>query len=229
MGGASKSGFTFLEMLLAMAMMSMLAGSLYASLHIAFSTRDTAEAALQPVRAAGLAVEMLRQEIESSLPPVGILAGEFLGTDGQNDSGQDADTLRLHASAHESVSGERSSDIRKVEFAFELLSEGDEGVLVRRITTNLLAPEVPEPVEDVLCRNVTGLNFTYFDGQDWLDSWDSTTQGNTLPVAVQVSVAVGKRGEEGPQRGSYELSRLLILPCGGEEDGDGAAGQSRTQ
>jgi len=211
----NKSGFTLLEMLLAMSMMSMLAGSLYASLHIAFRARDSAAAAIDPPRTAELALELLRQDIESVLPPIGILAGEFIGTDAQDESGQDADTLILHSSAHNVAPGERASEIRQVELAFEPLSEGEEPVLVRRITTNLLAPEVPEPVEEVLCRNVRALNLSYFDGYDWLDNWDSTTQGNALPVAVEVFLEIDLAEPTESSEAGYKLSRIFLLPCGG--------------
>jgi len=227
-GGKNKSGFTFLEMLLAMGMMSILAGSLYASLHIAFRTRDSAEAQLDPVRTAQLAIELLRQDIESALPPTGILAGEFIGTDATDELGRDADTLTLHSSAHNASAGEIASDVRLVEFSFEPTSDGDKPVLLRRITTNLLAPEVPEPEEEVLCRSVLAWNISYYDGYEWLDAWDSTTQGNALPVAVQVTLEIGYPGEDGSEEESYRLSRSFILPCGGVESGEGTGTQSRT-
>jgi len=219
----NKSGFTLLEMLLAMSMMSMLAGSLYASLHIAFRARDSAAAAIDPPRTAELALELLRQDIESALPPIGILAGEFIGTDAKDESGQHADTLILHSSAHNAAPGERASEIRQVELAFEPLSEGEEPVLVRRITTNLLAPEVPEPVEEVLCRNVRALNLSYFDGYDWLDNWDSTTQANALPVAAEVTLEVSRSEQTDPNAHGYEVSRIFLLPCGGTAESSGGS------
>ena len=76
-----RAGFTLLEILLAMAMMSVLAGSLYTSLHIAFQARESSQAALSPVRAGQVATDLIRRDLESALPPRGILAGIFYGAD----------------------------------------------------------------------------------------------------------------------------------------------------
>lgn len=41
---------------------------------------------------------------------------------------------------------------------------------------------------------VTNLEFLYFDGMEWVDSWDSTEMGG-LPIAVHVSIAIMSREE----------------------------------
>ena len=41
---------------------------------------------------------------------------------------------------------------------------------------------------------VVFLQFTYFDGFDWLDSWDSSLDGG-LPMAVNISIAVVSESE----------------------------------
>lgn len=44
------------------------------------------------------------------------------------------------------------------------------------------------PEGQVLAPEVTSLQFRYFDGVDWLDSWDSSTE-ERLPNAVEVTIA----------------------------------------
>jgi len=217
----SSSAFTLLEMLIAMALMSMLAASLYASLHAGFRARGAAVAAIEPVRRAELAIELLRQDIESALPPTGILAGEFLGVDGKDDSGRDSDALLLHSSAHNPGPDETASEVRRVEFAAAVSAGGPEPVLVRRISTNLLAPETVEPWEEVLCRGVLAFNLRYFDGSAWLDGWDSGVLGNVLPLAVEVTLEVDRPKRERAPDGGYRVCRVLLLPCGRPADGDG--------
>jgi len=207
------SAFTLLEMVVAMALMSVLAASLYASLYIGFRARESAVAALEPVRTAELALELLGEDLESALPPTGILAGEFVGQDEKNDSGLDADTLRFHSSAHDPEQAERACDIRKIEIAFTSLPDGTERVLVRRITTNLLAPETVEPKEEILCRRVLSFNSRYFDGSDWQENWDSSSQGNVLPLAVEVTLEVERPTRRQTVANGYRLSRVFLLPC----------------
>ena len=208
-----RSAFTLLEMLVAMGLMSLLAASLYASLHIGFKARDSAVAAIEPVRTAQLAIALLREDIESALPPTGIMAGEFNGQDAQDSEGRDADTLLLHSSAHGPLQTERACGIRKIELALTSLPDGTQHVLVRRITTNLLAPETVEPEEETLCRGVLGFNLSYFDGSDWLDNWDSSSQGNLLPLAVEVTLEVERAVAEQPAASGYRFSQVFLLPC----------------
>ncbi len=215
-----ESAFTLLEMLVALGLMSVLAASLYASLYIGFRARDSAVAAIEPVRTVELAVELLREDIESALPPTGILAGQFIGQDAKDDSLRDADMLLFHSSAHSPEQGERACDIRKIELTFSSLPHGTERVLVRRITTNLLAPETVQPKEEILCRRVLAFNLRYFDGFDWYDDWDSSSQGNVLPLAVEVALEVERPAGEQPAATGYRLSRVFLLPCGrAAEDG----------
>jgi len=212
-GNGKESGLTLLEMLVAMALMGVLAVSLYASLHIGFRARRSAAAALEPVRTAELAMELVRQDIESALPPTGILAGEFIGQDAKDDLQRDADMLLLHSSAHGEDDGQSAPDIRRIELAVTSLSDGTGNVLLRRTTTNLLAPEMVQAEEEVLCRRVMAFNLRYFDGSDWLDNWDSSTQGDLLPLAIEVTLEVERPEATTPAAGGYRLSRVFLLPC----------------
>jgi prepilin-type N-terminal cleavage/methylation domain-containing protein len=232
-----RKGFTLLEMLVAMTLMSILAASLYASLHAAFKARDSALAAVGPAREAGLAMDLVCRDIESALPPTGILAGEFAGTDSQDATGHDADTLLFYAALTDGegervgtdsrygASGDAGTllmhsafangeqvqvgcDVKRTEFTCS--SDG----LVRVVTANLLSPEQVEPPGEIICRNVSGINFRYFDGSDWFDEWDSSAKDNALPLAVEVTLTVRRPGPTQAGAEDYRLCRLLVLSCG---------------
>lgn len=216
-----RSAFTLLEMLVALALMALLAASLYASLHIGFRARARAEAAVAPVRAATLPLELLRRDIESAPPPTGILAGAFVGQDARADgSAEDADTLVFY-SAVEDV-GRDGPMIRKIELALTAADDGKDSALVRRVTANLLAPETPEPVEDTLCRNVMSFNLRYFDGSSWVDSWDSSTRENALPLALEVTLKIRNLDSVRTDADGYRLTRVFLLPCGVAPSDEGA-------
>ena len=83
------------------------------------------------------------------------------------------------------------------------------------MTTNLLSPKVVDPEEHVLCRNVMSLNLRYFDGDSWLDEWDSTEDANSLPKAVEVDIEIANRVRRSSEE--MERRRLLqsfVIPCG---------------
>jgi type II secretory pathway pseudopilin PulG len=209
-------------MLVALALMGVLASALYASLHTGFRAQRRATAAIGPVRTASLALELVRRDLAAALPPTGILAGSFFGLDETDGStGADADTLTWHTSVGRPAPG--ASDIVMMELAVARLEPTGESALVRRVTTNLLAPEVQEPTEEILCRGVVALNLTYFDGSQWLDAWDSGTQSNTLPLAVEALLEVAREpAAHGEEPAPYQLSRVFLLPCGSLPDSEGS-------
>ncbi len=216
-----RAGFTLLEMLLAMGLMAMLAGALYASLSAGFRGRRAAEEALDPARRADAAMAMLGADLLSATPPTGLLAGEFTAQDARGEDGEPADELRFHALAPDQRGARPASPVRRVKFGIAADEETGETVLVRRTTVNLLAPQEPEPSVEVLARRVRSLDLAFYDGTAWLDSWDSTAVGDVLPVAVRVSIAVRVEGQEE----GYALGRVFALPCGrAPGQGVGAAG-----
>jgi len=211
--GIHRGAFTLLELLVATAMTAVLAGSLYATLHIALAAQGKATESLEHVRMAELAVELIRADIESAVVPKGILAGTFLGEDSANALGRASDVLMLHCAANGAQASEGTGDIRMVELACEPAEDGREMILVRRLTLNLLATRVEDPVEEVLCRSVRSFDLRYFDGLDWQDAWNSSSRDNALPLAVEVTLELVGGPNTGMEEGEHSFSRVLQVPC----------------
>ena len=205
--------FTLLEMLVATAMTAVLAGSLYATLYVCFKARRTALSAVENVRKASLAVEFLGTDLRSAVVPNGILAGLFLGASAVNSFGRDSDALSFYCTAAGSDDEEGRCDLRKVEFACQEVDGGEGMVLLRRVTANLLTTTVQDPLEEVLCRDVRSFGLRYFDGMEWLDDWDSSTQDNALPLAVEVALELEVAGRPDPAAVGYVTSCVFLIPC----------------
>jgi type II secretion system protein J len=212
-----QKAFSLIELLAAMALMAVLATALYGSLRIGFKARRSAEAAVEPVRRVQIALCLARQDIEAALPPKGILAREFYGTDQVDNRGYDSDSLLFCTSNYKPYPGETGCDIIQVELALVPSVVGiNENVLVRRITTNLLASSSPEPIEEILCRGVKSFNLGYFDGYEWQDSWDSVLQGNALPQAVEITLTIETADTDTntiSQQQDYQFTRTFVIPC----------------
>ena len=209
--------FTLLEMLVAMAMMSIIAGSLYASLSIGFKAKESSENSIEVKRSGRIVMDLLKREIVSALPPRGILAGKFLGTDSHDESGNDSDSLSFFSAAYSPAEDEVACDIIGVEIALSTREDTDEIVLVRGVTTNLLSPKSIEPYEDILCSGIESLNLRYYDGYDWLDEWDSGSHDDSLPEAVEISIRFKDKDDR--DRDNYNekeqgISCSFTLPCG---------------
>jgi general secretion pathway protein J len=203
-------GFTLLEMLLAMALTSVLAGSLYASMNTAFRGREAADRALGPAARVSATLAIIQDDLTAAVVPAGLLAGEFLGESSERDGGEAADVLYFHSRAADQSGLVPASPVVRVEYLVAEDEETGEAVLERRTTANLLAPEEPEATPVAICRGVQAFDVAYFSGTDWSDSWDSTTVGNALPLAVNVTVELEPSGAGEPP---YAMSRTFALPC----------------
>jgi len=202
------SGFTLLELLAAMALMGLVAMALYSSMYIGTKAKQSCSAAVKPYRALNPALEFIRKDLACALRPAGILAAQFQGTDQIGPEGNDADSLLFYCSTYIPSENEIACDVIKTEYALEERQGWDELVLVRRRTTNLLSPRTIEAEEEVICRGIHALDIKYYDGYDWLDCWDSTTQDNALPLAVEVTMTLVDM--EKASTGKYQKGNIGI-------------------
>lgn len=199
-------------------MTAMLAGGLYATLSAAFKARRNSNDEIGTFRRAELAADFVCTELRSAVVPNGILAGTFMGTDGTSITGRESDTVSFYRTADATDQDVCQGDIMMVELACEPSSRGTGMDLVRRVRRNLLAPTFYDMPGEVLCRDVLAMNIRYFDGMSWLDSWDSTTVENSLPLAVEVSLTIAS--DEPPSAGTtagfpaeYNTTHVLWLPA----------------
>jgi prepilin-type N-terminal cleavage/methylation domain-containing protein len=95
-GRTNTKGFTLLELLVAMTLMVVTASCLYTALYTGFKSRRSALAAIEPTSQAISAIELLKQDIYGVLPPTGVLAGAFVGSNSRSSKGADADSLEFH-------------------------------------------------------------------------------------------------------------------------------------
>ena len=233
--------FTLLEMILSMAMVAVLSGALYMSLTVAFKARDSAEAAVAPMRIAAVTMDLIRQDFESVPPPAPLpedpaevapvaLAGPFIGLAQAGGSGGGmTSTVQFHSigrdvlppaavAATGAIENPLAEGIRLIELGVR--SDVSPPVLVRRVTRNLLASTLPAPYEEILCRGVRSFFLRYFDGTTWHEEWDSTQLGDVLPLAVEVNLEIDKPSSQGqsPWFGDaraqvYRIVRVFPLAC----------------
>jgi type II secretion system protein J len=214
-------GFTLLELLIAMTMMTIIAASLYTSMSIGFKARESAERVVEKGRSAGIAVETIKNMVASAMVPSGILAGSFVGEDDENDGGYPADTLTFYTADYNPGEAEVACDIEKVEISMSARKNTNERVIVRKVTTNLLSPTTLDPDEEILCGNVRSMNLQYYDGSDWQDDWASSENDNSLPRAVKITIVLENtedaagvtKTDDDSEEALYEYTETIILPC----------------
>ena len=202
--------FTLIELLLAIGITAILAATVYASLMVATRTREQAAQTVGKDRALRLALDLVRRDLQAVPPPTGTLAGAFIGAD---DNRNDLVSFTT-ANAFLPPEG-RLSDLINV--SLSLVEDPDDTgtlMLVRDITTNLLAPSTQDPQTQVLTRGVTGWDVEYNDGSDWLDDWDSTQHDDTLPLAVRITLYHAAEESARSYRDEETISQIIWLLAG---------------
>jgi len=228
---AKPEAFTLLELLVAMTLMVVAASCLYSALYTGFKARRSAISAVEPTALAINAIELLKQDIYGVLSPSGVLAGAFVGIDSYGANGVDSDSLEFFTTHIYADDDYPAGGLGKIELALEEDTDEDHENyrLVRRVTSNLLPPRTIEADDQVLCRNVTSLNLLYFDGDGWVDEWDSTADANSLPLAVQIDIRIANNAissASAPQE--RRLLQSFAIPCGvwaKQEDESAESGQ----
>ena len=224
---STRSAFTLLELIVAMSLMVVVSSCLYSALYTGFRAYRTAQAAVEPTAVAMNVVEILKQDISGVLPPGSQLAGAFIGTDSGGIKGVDIDSLEFYTTHvytddTQSLAVTPTTDymplvggIAKVALLLEEDTETKDGtyLLLRQVTTNLLAPSMLEVDEQVLCRSVASLNLRYYDGTGWVDGWDSTADANSLPLAVEVDLEIAHHDKYSKEPQKRRLLQSFTIPC----------------
>ncbi|MBC8467966.1 MAG: prepilin-type N-terminal cleavage/methylation domain-containing protein [Planctomycetes bacterium] len=223
--------FSMLELLVAMVLMVVIASCLYTALYTAFRAKRSAMSAVEPTSLAINAIDLIKQDTYGVLPAGGILAGSFIGTDSLGVNGVNADSLEFYTTHIYSENDHTVGGLGKIELVLEEDTDynRENYRLVRRITTNLLSPRPIDPEEQVLCRNVKSLNLRYFNGDSWLEEWDSTADANSLPLAMEIDIQVlynTTSSNKEPQ--IRRLTQSFAIPCGGaaQEESQAESGGS---
>jgi hypothetical protein len=92
--------------------------------------------------------------------------------------------------------------------------------LYRAVTRNLLSQTQEPPFQQRLMGGVQSLVFYFYDGNQWLDSWDSAAQTN-LPLAIKVQIQLAAEGNASVSTLSAPIELVVLV--------DAQAGTNQTQ
>lgn len=115
-------------------------------------------------------------------------------------------------------------DVRRISY-WLLSGGGDSGGLARQEvklstsqdSTDVLPPNVPNEAAYLLAEEVRDLQFEYFDGNAWQDSWDSTQPGadGVTPIgpprAIAITITLARIGA-GPDAPTRSYRHVAAIP-----------------
>ncbi len=202
-----QSGMTLTELVLAIALTTLVAGSTGAILRSVDAVRERADRQMTLQQEARSAVGAIAASLQNAYRGSG---NEFVIEGLPNREGDfPADRVRVFTIGEYPVRlGEPESDVREGEFGLVAgPTDADLGVLVRRLdpTRN------PQPdgggVVERIAEHVLALQLAYFDGGQWRDDWPRTL--SSWPTAVRIDVAVASTSTP---RKVWSVSRTVSFP-----------------
>ncbi len=217
-GQAGERAFTLIELLLAMVIfavvLSAISGVFYSAMRLRTHTADAIEAA-EP---AHHALAILRRDLAGIVLPSGLIQSNLLiGASSGDGAAQDVD-MAIYTSSGQLGDLVPWGEILKVSYA---LRPGTNGIfsvgkdLVRLVTRNHLPPLQDEPEEQRLLAGVQRIDFTFYNGTAWQNTWNSTNEDLVLPKAVKVQLTLADDPSRGPMGSAGRPNRApleLVVP-----------------
>jgi type II secretion system protein J len=192
---ALPDGFTLLEMMLAITILSFILIVIASSFNAVAHSKTHGEDRLNLDREGRATMWEMSNELRGALQtPMAISRVVFVGT-GQMRDGMPEDSLTLSTvdgGHRRSITSFGAEQI----VAYNLAPNPDHRrwfILTRSQISGLLTSGAGDAAPIVLADNVISLHLRYFNGNAWLESWDSSAlpRNQQLPLAVSVDLQLG--------------------------------------
>ena len=206
---SASTAFTLIEVLLAVAIFAIVLAAINGVFYSALRLRRKAAEAIEQSLPVQQAVAIIKRDLQGLVAPGGTLTGPLQSgvaitssTGGSSSMDQQGGTVIYTATG---IIDETSpwANVQKVSYSLRQptaqTSRGGQD-LVRLVTRNLLPVAQEEVEEQWLMSGVQQLQFYFYDGTGWRNSWDSTAETSVLPKAIKVEIdlAQGDTGTKPP-------------------------------
>ena len=206
MDGKGSSGFTLIEVLLAILILSLLTLTVYGSFNRVLSDVKAIDEDLMFHEAATSCFFRIEDDLQSihlAMPP--LYSPPEMGKDpdpyrviGDNSdvTGSSFGRLRFTSSAHIPLDKTSQGGIAEIVYYVEALGD-DQYVLRRADRVDYESDWEPNRYDPVLCEHITSLKFTYYDQEgDEYEFWDSEDDeyGYATPSAIGIEIEIGMSG-----------------------------------
>lgn len=199
-----------IEVLLALTISAVVLISISMAFTGALRLRDHAEANLEQSVPAEHAMDLIRRDLKNAVAPGLVLAGPLQS--GAFQGGMDAnDGIQIYTTTGLITPNQPWGEIQKVSYGLQTSSDSTNGSkdLIRAVSRNLLATGPEDEDDQFVMSGVQSLTFSYFDGSEWLDTWNDSTQTN-LPLAVRVNLQLAAPDSDSPQSKPMQLLVPLV-------------------
>jgi general secretion pathway protein J len=186
-------GFTLIELLIALFLLVLLSGALYGTYFSVLRGSSTARERYEPIRDAGVTLDLLRRELSATFYSKGNTRLHFVVED-RDVFGKPASTLDFTTFTVPQPGSAPSSDVMVARYQ-PVEQEGDQLILARDTRDIFIDTK---PVFYPLTGQIEGFLVECYDGSKWVKSWDTSLNG-TLPKAVRVTLYLHGDDEDKPE------------------------------
>jgi len=190
----TSSAFTLIEVILAIGVAAIVLVAINAVFFTALHLRDATASAVDAAEPVEQALTIMRRDLQCAVPPNndGGLSGDFKIGNVTSTGISDPVSAEIYTADGALSANAPWGDIQRVTYELKDSTTGATGKdLYRSVTRNLLTETTPDVEDQLMIRGVDSVQFSAYDGSQWLDSWDTsdTTSASTnLPVAVRVDI-----------------------------------------
>lgn len=183
------SGFTLLEVLIAVVLLGILSAALYGSYFGVLQARDRASSGMESRRELGATLDLIRREVSSAMFNRTDKRLRFVVEDRDN-FGASSSTLELTTLAPPVGQNRSESGIVIVGYR---IAEKDKKRTLTRQEQDLFSEEVTIPAYPQM-EQISSFLVECYDGSKWVKSWD-TAINLRMPSSVRVTVQVEEEGK----------------------------------
>lgn len=196
-----ESGFTLIEVLIATALFALIIAAINTVFFSALHLRDKAYEMIEDSAPGNQAASIIQKDLSGCLSTGGLLAGAMTG-ELSNDFVTGSPRLEFYTNTGVLRDDLPWGDVQRVAYYLaEPLdsspSESSRGRdLIRAVTRNLLATIEEPPEERAILHGVKSLQFYYFNGEEWQETWDSESDTQTPSQTSQISTGADSEAQE---------------------------------
>lgn len=218
--GAGKA-FTLLEVLLAVAIFSIVLLAINTVFFSALRLRAAAQRSLEQSLPLQQAFAQLRQDLLLAVPPTGVMAGDFrIGSVGSSLSMAQGLGIEFCTTSGRMTEDRPWPELQRVIYQLRDAADRQNARgrdLVRSVERNLLTSITDNPEEQFLMADVESFEIECYSGTDWRTTWDTSLSDTNLPTAVRIKLLTAvDPGQNSRTRQPYQLVVPLVvqLPAG---------------
>jgi len=183
----NSKGFTLIEILLAVGILGIIFSMVYWTFDKTYDVIDRVQMETDRFRSVRLSLNKVSEEISSVYWREEYKDSLFIGED-IDENGHPRDSLRfMSASNYGSSAGGNESDMNIISYYLEREGEGETYKLMHSEIRNIFSASEEDLETYELGESLVGFNLRYFNGTDWVESWNSN-ELKAVPLTVEIKI-----------------------------------------